>query len=356
MIHKSLNYVMDIKKVAAQDLNWDKVSNKKILISGASGMIGRFLIDVIMYRNKIYQNNISIIALGRTMSQASSLFTDYLGYERFQFIPCDINDINTLREIEAVDFVIHAASKTHPLEYSNAPIDTILINTLGTNNMLELATRGQGARFVLLSSVEVYGENRGDVEEFTEDYCGYIDCNTLRAGYPEGKRVAEALCQAYYKEKNVDFVTVRLARIFGPTMNMDDSKAVSQLIKNAVNKDDIVLKSEGNQYFSYCYVGDAVLGILKIMFESESGECYNLSGKKGNITLKDLATYLASLNGRQVRYELANEDEQMGYSKASKAILNIDKLRLLDWSPIFDIKESLKNTVEIILELKLDSR
>ncbi|MGQ8873592.1 NAD-dependent epimerase/dehydratase family protein [Paenibacillus sp. TSA_86.1] len=350
MIQKKLKYVMDIKKVADQDLNWNKLTNKKIVISGASGMIGRFLIDVIMYRNKIYQDNISIIALGRKTSQGIAIFKDYLEDVRFQFIPCDINDLNTLKGIETVDFVIHAASKTHPLEYSNTPIDTILINTLGTNNMLELAAREKGTRFVMLSSVEVYGENRGDVEEFNEDYSGYIDCNTLRAGYPEGKRVSEALCQAYSKEKNVDFVTVRLARVFGPTMNMDDSKALSQLIKNAINQDDVVLKSEGNQYFSYCYVGDAVLGILKIMLESRTGECYNLSGKNGNITLKELATYLANLNGKQIRFEIADEVEKIGYSKASKAILNLDKLKQLNWSPIFDIKESLKNTVELLQE------
>lgn len=95
---------------------------------------------------------------------------------------------------------------------------------------------------------------------FDEDYCGFINCNTLRAGYPESKRCGEALCQAYIRQKGLDIVIPRLTRSYGPTMLMSDSKAVSQFIKKGLAGEDIVLKSKGNQYYSYTYVADAVSG------------------------------------------------------------------------------------------------
>ncbi len=98
------------------------------------------------------------------------------------------------------------------------------------------------AEFFFFQLSKIYGENRGDVEKFTEDYCGYIDCNTLRAGYPEGKRVSESLCQAYSAKHHLDIVIPRLCRTFGPTMLLSDSKASSQFILNTVHGEDIVLK------------------------------------------------------------------------------------------------------------------
>ena len=120
----------------------------------------------------------------------------------------------------------------------------------------------------------IYGENRGDTELFDESYCGYIDCNTLRAGYPESKRCGEALCQAYKKQKGVDVVVARLTRSFGPTLQLTDTKALTQFLKNGLNKENIVLKSAGTQYYSYTYAADAVTGLLTVLLQGESGAAY----------------------------------------------------------------------------------
>lgn len=123
--------------------------------------------------------------------------------------------------------MIHTASNTHPLQYSGDPIGTITSNVIGTKNLLDYAASHQTERFCFLSSVEVYGENRGDADRFDENYLGYIDCNTLRAGYPESKRVGEALCNAYAQAHQIDFVIPRLSRVYGSTMLMADSKAIA---------------------------------------------------------------------------------------------------------------------------------
>ena len=128
--------------------------------------------------------------------------------------------------------------------------------------MLEFAYSHHALRCVFASSNEIYGENRGDIEKFPESYCGYINCNTLRAGYPESKRCGEALCQAYIQQKGLDIVIPRLTRSYGPTLLKSDTKALSQFLRKALLGEDIVLKSAGTQYYSYLYVADSVSGLL----------------------------------------------------------------------------------------------
>lgn len=140
---------------------------------------------------------------------------------------------------------MHAASNTHPRAYSTDPIGTITANVQGTYQLLEYAVNHQCERFFFFSSVEVYGENRKDVDKFDESYLGYIDCNTVRAGYPESKRLGESLCNAFFAQKGQDFIIGRFSRVYGPTMSDEDSKAIAQFIKKAVAGEDIVLKSVG---------------------------------------------------------------------------------------------------------------
>lgn len=209
----------------------------KVLISGVSGMIGAVLTDILLFSNRTYGTQYNVIGLGRSKSHAEDMFDEYEKSDYFKFVQHDINQ--TIPEVGAVDYVIHAASNTHPVDYSGDPIGTITANVIGTNNLLEYAVSHGCRRFVFLSSVEIYGENKGDIERFDEIYNGYINCNTLRAGYPESKRTGEALCQAYGKKYNLDFVIPRLCRVYGPTMSLRDSKAIAQFIKNAANDDDI---------------------------------------------------------------------------------------------------------------------
>ena len=180
-------YIADVKKVSELHMNWNRLQNKNVLITGASGMIGTFLIDVLMYCNEVYKLNCTIMALARNQKNGLERFESYLESENFRFIVADINEPNSLQAIMPCHFVIHAASNTHPVAYATDPIGTISTNVIGTYNLLGFASKCGCERFAFISSVEVYGENRGDVDAFEESYCGYIDCNTLRAGYPESK-------------------------------------------------------------------------------------------------------------------------------------------------------------------------
>ena len=214
--------------------------------------------------------------------------------------------------------------------------------------MLDFAVDHNAKRFIFASSNEMYGENRGDTEFFNEEYCGYINCNTLRAGYPESKRCGEALCQAYRVQKGLDIVIPRITRTFGPTMSMSDTKAMSQFIKKGIAREDIVLKSSGTQFFSYTYVADAVSGLLTVLLNGKNGEAYNIADESGDIMLKDLAAYIAELNGQKVVFEIPDAVEAAGYSTATKARLDGSKLKALGWSPKYDVRSGVKRTIEIL--------
>ncbi|OOM80321.1 NAD-dependent epimerase/dehydratase family protein [Clostridium sp. BL-8] len=343
-------YNEDIKYVATLSYPWEMIKNKIIMVSGANGMIGSFLIDVLMYRNKEYCDNCSIVALGRDMDKAKDRFGYCWNDDKFSFIVQDINKHFKNENLEDIDFIIHAASNTHPVAYATDPIGTVTTNIIGTYNLLKFASTHRTERFIFTSSVEVYGENRGDVERFTEDYCGYIDCNTLRAGYSESKRAGEALCQAFIKQHELDIVISRLSRTYGPTMLKSDTKAISQFIKKGIAKEDIVLKSEGTQFYSYSYVADAVSGILAALFNGKRGEAYNISDKGSDISLCDLAQLIADYVGKKVVFEMPDTTERAGYSKATKAVLNSGKLQKIGWKAKYSIKQGIERTIDLLSE------
>lgn len=341
-------YRDDLAKVASQNLPWEKLKDKSVLLSGATGLIGSFFVDVVMYMNMHNALNCKIYALGRDGNKAKDRFYYCFESSLFQFVPYDINNPFDWDDIGIVDYVLHLASNTHPVAYATDPIRTITTNIIGTQNMLEFAYKHHSTRFVFASSNEVYGENRGDVEKFDEQYCGYIDCNTLRAGYPEGKRCGEALCQAYIKQRGMDIVIPRFTRSYGPTMLMTDTKAISQFIRKAIADEDIVLKSVGTQYYSYTYMADAVNGLLYVLLKGDSGEAYNIADDASDIMLKDLANIIANTAGRKVIFELPNDIEALGYSKATKARLDGNKLNSLGWKAIYNIENGIKRTIYML--------
>ncbi len=347
-------YMKGIRELAESDLSWDKLSKKKILIAGATGLIGRYLIDAIMYRNQKYEMGCYITALSRNADRARSSFDgSYNDSELFEYTSGDVVNLDVEQlSNKHYNYVFHLASNTHPVSYSTKPIETIISNVYGTKNLLDICAQCNGSRFVLLSSVEIYGEKRSDTELFDEKYLGYLDSNTLRAGYPESKRVSESLVQAYIKEKDLDAVIVRLPRVFGPTLRPEDSKAVSQFIHKAVEGEDIVLKSEGKQFYSFLFVKDAVSGLLKIALDGACGEAYNVADETCDKTLREMADLAAGFGGVKVIFELPDQIEKSGFSTATVARLDGRKLRSLGWKQNCSVENGLRDTISILKRLR----
>lgn len=336
-------YREDVRICGELPLDWECLRDRSVLITGASGLIGSFFIDVLMSKKL----NCRIYAVGRDKEKAEKRFAAYWENENFRFLACDVNE-GIPSAFKGLDYILHAASNTHPALYAQDPIGTITTNVLGTYHVLELAAKEKVKRVLFLSSVEVYGENRGDCERFAEDYCGYLDCNTLRAGYPESKRAGEALCQAYIRQKGLDIVIPRLPRTYGPTMQMSDTKAIAQFIKKGAADEDIVLKSEGNQLYSYCHVLDSVSGIFWCLMKGACGEAYNIADEASDMRLKDIARLIADYVGKKVIYELPDAVEQAGYSRASVALMDSTRLRGLGWRAVYPMKEGVERTISIL--------
>lgn len=343
-IYENPKYLEDIEYAEGLPLPWEKIEGSSFLISGATGLIGSFITDVLI------RKGCTIYALSRDLCRARQRFS-YCA-DKIRLISHDINTPLVSTDIYTVDYVLHLASNTHPAAYAADPIGTITTNIIGTQNMLEFAASHNALRCVFASSNEIYGENRGDTELFTEDYCGYIDPNTMRAGYPESKRCGEAMCQAYIKQRGLDIVIPRFTRSYGPTMRSCDTKAVSQFIHSAAEGKDIVLKSAGTQYYSYTYAADAAAGLFTVLLCGKNGEAYNIADEKSDIRLRDLAAMIAAKSGQKVVFELPDEAEAAGYSKATKARLDGGKIKELGWNAKYDIASGVRRTIDILKEIK----
>lgn len=335
---KHILYQEDVHNIL-NTIDTDELSGKTFLVTGATGMVGVMLIDVLM---KLPHTK--VIAVGRSKAKAQNRLGEYYDNSNFNFIEQDVQV--PFSEDLKVDYIIPLASNTHPMAYSQYPIETMLINIEGARNALDLAV-SCNATVIYPSSVEIYG-NSDDGHSFVENGNGQLNLANSRACYTESKRSCEALCQSYKSERNVKIKIVRLCRIFGPTMLMSDTKASSQFIIKAINNEDIVLKSEGNQYFSYIYVADAVAAILYILLKGQDGEAYNISNIDTNVHLKDFANQCALYNNKKVLFDLPSEAEKKGFSIASTAILVNNKLLSLGFDSKYNFEEAIRRTIEIL--------
>lgn len=335
-------YLEDLKNILCTS-GIESLKGKSFLITGATGLIGTCLIDALMLFNQ-QGASIRVYAVGRSRNKAKNRLGEYFESELFHFIEQDVRE--PLPSDIKVDYIVPLASNTHPLAYSQYPVETIEINVKGAEHSLQMAERC-GATVLYPSTVEVYGNARGN-DVFTEEYTGELNLRNSRACYPESKRLSEALCQSYFAERGVNVKIVRLSRVIGPTMLMSDTKASSQFVIKALNHENIVLKSKGEQFFSYTYVADVVSAMLFVLVKGEYGKVYNISNYDCNVHLKDFAKYCAEFSNMDVVFDLPSEVEAKGFSIAFQAIMDNKQIVDLGWSPRYDIRESLIRILNIL--------
>lgn len=331
-------YQQDLRNIVSMP-GIETLHGKTILITGATGMVGTHLIDALMLLG-----DVKVYAVGRDKNRAMDRLGSYYDSPLFTFVEQDV--CNKFPSDIKPDIIIPLASNTHPRAYSQYPVETMLINIKGAEHALNLAVE-TGATVLYPSTVEVYGNAIGE-DTFSEDYTGKLNLSTSRSCYTESKRSAEAMCQSFIAEKGAKVKIVRLSRLFGPTMLMTDSKASSQFIKKALAHEDIILKSEGNQLFSYTYITDAVRAMLHVLIYGEVGTAYNISCESCDVRLKEFAGLCAQYNGKDVIFELPSETERKGFSVAQKAVLDNSRLRSIGWTPLYNMKEALWRTLDII--------
>lgn len=327
-------YWDDIRDVSRCNLPWNELQNCNILITGATGLIGSCLVDVLL------QSDVScnIYAAGRNEERAHNRFSKYLKDGRFHFIKYDVT--KPLSSDIDFKFIIDAASNASPNFFKNNPVEVIKANIAGVSNLIDYGINHKLKRFLYVSTGEIYGE--GTVDVFKEDYSGYVNCATVRACYPSSKRAAESLTVAYGSEYNVDVVIARPSHVYGPYFTESDNRVYAQFIRNVLNNEDIVLKSEGKQYRSWCYVVDCAKALLYILLKGENGEPYNIADKTSNVTIRELAEQVASYSGRKVVFDIQGKDTN---AIISKATFDTAKLETLGWSISGCLKDKLYRTI-----------
>lgn len=336
-------------RIASAPLSWDKLKGKSLLITGATGFIGSYIIRTLINKNETDSLGVKILALVRNRQRAEAMYgenenLDYIVQDVCQPLPTD----------KKADFIIHCASNAAPKEYSMYPVETMKTNFFGTLNLLDYAKAVNAESFLYVSTIEVYGTTRG-VEKIDEDTYGTIDAMKVRSCYPLSKKGCETLCVSYSDEYGVPVKIGRLSYIFGPGMREGDSKIVAVFPKCIADGENIVMKSKGEQLRSYTYVTDAITALFTILLDGENGQAYNIASKKCITTIAGIAHTLVDSypeKGLKVIFDLPTESEAKGFSLIENAVLDSDKLEALGWESQTDLKTGLMRVVQEQTELK----
>ncbi len=331
-------YKEDILKIFSLDLPWGKFSGVNILVTGATGLIGGCLVETLMLNP---QRDYQVFASGRNEERARLRFKAFANDPAFHFVKYDV--MQPLECDVNFDYIIHAASNANPKFYATQPVEVMKANLDGVANLINYGLKHGMKRFLYVSSGEVYGE--GDGRVFTEDYSGYVDCTKPRSCYPSSKRAAETMCVSYAAEYGADVVIARPCHVYGPHFTEQDNRVYAQFIRNVLKGEDIVMKSTGEQFRSWCYVVDCVSALLFILLKGICGEAFNIADSESNISIRKLAEIIADIGHKNVVVDVPDADEKSGFNIVKKSVFSTNKLESLGWSSQIHIVEGLTNTI-----------
>lgn len=303
---------------------------KRVLITGGAGFLGSHLCDWFVERD------FDVISMDNLITGNRDNIAHLFGRENFQFILHDVTQY--IWVTGDLDYLLHFASPASPIDYLELPIQTLKVGSLGTHKALGLA-REKGARFLLASTSEVYGDPL--VHPQPESYWGNVNPIGPRGVYDEAKRFAEALTMAYHRYHGVETRIARIFNTYGPRMRPEDGRVVSTFIRQALTGDPLTVFGKGDQTRSFCYVSDLVAGIASLL-QSDVTEPMNL-GNPAERTVCELADHVLRITGSTspIEYKPLPEDDP----KVRQPDIRLASEHL-DWAPLVDLDDGLTRTTE----------
>jgi len=312
---------------------------EKILVTGGAGFIGSHLCGVLL--DKGY----TVICLDNLLTGSKKNIEHLLGNPNFEFVDGDVTKALGTK-FDDVNYIFHLASPASPIDYQNYPEETLLVNSMGTINVLEL-TKKTGAMALITSTSEIYGDPLEHPQR--ETYFGNVNTFGPRSCYDESKRFSETATYVYLHKYNLDARIIRIFNTYGPKMKKDDGRVVSNFINAALENKEIQIDGDGSQTRSFCYVADMVDGIYKAMFsEGTKGEIFNL-GNPDEYTVKNLAEKITEMTNSKsnIKYtgKFRPDDPMRRQPDISKS------KKVLGWEPKVKLAEGLEKTIEFYRSL-----
>ena len=317
-----------------------------VLIGGGAGFIGSHLCK------KLLEDNYTVICVDHFLTSDRNNVQSLLKNPEFTLIEHDIiKPIQALKFLgQKLDYIFHLASPASPnnkspKSYINYPIETLLVNSIGTYNLLEIALKFK-SRFLYASSSEIYGDP--EVSPQKEEYFGNVNPNGVRSVYDEGKRFGEAMTMGYVRKYNVDARIVRIFNTYGPVMQADDGRVVSSFINQAIKNNPITVYGTGAQTRGFCYIDDMVAGIKLAMFSQKSkGQVFNL-GNPDERTVLNIAKLIKNMtqsSSEIVFEELPADDPRVRKPDVARA------KKFLGWIPKVSIEQGFEKTIKYFKNL-----
>lgn len=312
------------------------------LVAGGAGFIGKHLCE------NLLKDGLRVICVDNFITGDKKNIENLLKNKNFVFIEQDIT--KPFEFEESTDYIFHLASpaspnKNSPRSYINFPIETLLANSAGTKTLLDLA-KNKNAKFLYASTSEVYGDPQESPQK--EEYFGNVNPNGIRSVYDESKRFGEAITMAYVRKFGLDARIIRIFNTYGPYMQENDGRAVSEFVVSAIKNKQITIYGSGKQTRSFCFIEDMVKGIKLAMFsENTKGEVINLGNpdERTIISLAELVKKIMNSNSEIVHTEQSHDDPKIRKPDISKA------KKLLNWEPKTSLEEGLPKTIEYFKSL-----
>ena len=300
-----------------------------IVITGGSGFVGSYLCE------KLINDGHEIIVIDNLLTGSTENIKNLMDNENFSFVEHDVQDHIEIEN--KVDYVLHFASAASPKAYTEHPVNTLKAGSVGTINTLGLAKK-HNAEYLLASTSEVYGDPL--ISPQTEEYWGNVNPNGERSMYDEAKRFAEAAVATYSRSYDLKTKIVRIFNTYGPRMQLNDGRVVTNFITQALRNENITIYGDGSQTRSFSYVEDTVAGIISLMNSTEY-DVFNI-GNPNEMTVGKLAEKIIELTDStsEIKYlELPNDDPKQRKPDITKAKSK------LNWEPKVDLEEGLTKTI-----------
>ncbi len=301
-----------------------------ILITGGAGFVCSHLADT------LFEKNHDLILLDNLLTGNKNNIEHLLEYKNVKFIQHDVQDHIDISE--EIDFIFHFASAASPIAYQENPVNTLKAGSIGTINTLGLA-KVKNADYLLASTSEIYGDP--EVSPQSEEYWGNVNPNGERSMYDEAKRFAEAATATYSRTYNLQTKVVRIFNTYGPRMQLNDGRVVTNFIVQALKGEDLTVYGDGSQTRSFSYVQDTVNGIVSLM-ESEHNDVFNI-GNPTEITINELASKIIEItnsNSKLINKDLPQDDPKQRKPDITKA------KTLLNWEPKVKLEDGLTKTID----------